>query len=175
MLPIQLLYLNLLTDTFNGVGLAMEPTHEDVLKVPPKPKKEKILNKDLIPFLILMAILMALGTIPLFLHYLPEGIEKARTIAFASMSMFQIFNVFNMRSIKKSLFKIGIFKNKWSNLSIIASLILLFAVLYVPFLQQIFQFVVISFKELLLVILITSSVFIIGEVYKLIKHKLLKN
>ncbi|MBL7148419.1 MAG: HAD-IC family P-type ATPase, partial [Nanoarchaeota archaeon] len=171
MLPIQLLYLNLVTDTFTGIGLAMEPTHEDVLKVPPKPKKEKILNRDLFPFLILIAVLMALGTIPLFLHYLPEGIEKARTMAFASMSMFQIFNVFNMRSIKRSLFKIGIFKNKWVNLAVIASFVLMLAVLYVPFLQQIFQFVAISFKELLLVILITISIFVAGETYKLIKYK----
>jgi len=172
MLPIQLLYLNLVTDTCNGLGLAMEPTHEDVLKVPPKPKRERILNKNLFPFLILMAVLMAAGTIPLFLHYLPEGIEKARTIAFASMSMFQIFNVFNMRSIKKSLFKIGVFKNKWTNISMLVSFILFLAVLYVPFLQRVFQFVSIGFKELLLVILITSSIFVAGELYKFIKHKI---
>jgi len=171
MLPIQLLYLNLVTDTFNGVALAMEPTHEDVLKVPPRPKKERILNKDLIPFLVLMAVLMALGTIPLFLHYLPEGLDKARTMAFVSMSMFQLFNVFNMRSIKKSLFKIGVFTNKWANLAVIGSFLLLLAVLYFPFLQQIFQFVAITFKEILLIILIASSVFVAGEIYKLIKYR----
>ena len=174
MLPIQLLYLNLVTDTFNGVGLAMEPTHEDVLRVPPKPKKEKIINKDLIVFLILMAILMVAGTIPLFLHYLPHGIEKARTIAFAAMCMFQLFNVFNMRSLKKSVFKIGIFKNKWANRSLMISFLLLLAVLYIPFLQRAFQFVSISIKELLLIILITSSIFVAGEIYKLIKFRLIK-
>ena len=109
LLPIQLLYLNLVTDTFPAIGLTMEPGHHDVLNQAPRNKKERILNKELIPFLILMAGLMVVGTIPLFRHFLPQGLDKARTVAFTAMSMFQLFNVLNMRSLKKSLFKIGVF------------------------------------------------------------------
>ncbi|OGJ12592.1 hypothetical protein A3K82_00300 [Candidatus Pacearchaeota archaeon RBG_19FT_COMBO_34_9] len=171
LLPIQLLYLNMITDTFNGIALAMEPGHNDALNHPPRNKKENIINKELIFFLILMAGLMALGTIPLFIHFLPEGIDKARTIAFTAMSMFQWFNVFNMRSLHKSLFKIGIFSNKWIKYSLGISLLLLLAVIYIPFLANIFKFVPLSIGEFLIITAITSSVFIIGEIYKKIKYR----
>jgi len=171
MLPIQLLYLNLVTDGINDVALAMEPGHHDVLNLPPRNKNENLLNRELIFFLVLMASLMALGTIPLFIHFLPESLEKARTVAFASMSLFQCFNVFNMRSLHKSVFKIGFFSSKWINYSLIFSLGLLFAVIYIPFLQDIFKFVSLSAFEFLIITLISTSVLIFGEVYKLIKYK----
>jgi Ca2+-transporting ATPase len=169
MLPIQLLYLNLVTDTFNGVALSTEPGHHDVLNKPPRNKKEKILNKELIPFLLLMAGLMVLGTIPLFRHFLPSGLDKARTVAFATMSMFQLFNVLNMRSLKKSLFKIGFFSNKWVVFGLIASFLIMMGVIYLPGIQNIFQFVPLKLNEILLVTGISSSVFVAGEIYKKLK------
>ena len=169
MLPIQLLYLNLVTDGVTDVALAMEPGHHDVLNEKPRNKKERILNKELIPFLILTAGLMVIGTIPLFMHFLPD-IEKARTVAFVSMSMFQLFNVFNMRSLKKSLFEIGIFSNKWVTAALIVSLAFMLGVIYLPWIQGVFQFVPLSLGEFGLISLIASSVFIVGEIYKKIRY-----
>lgn len=171
MLPIQLLYLNLVTDTFSGVALATESGHNDVLNHPPRNKKEKLLNKELIPFLLLMAGLMVLGTIPLFKYFLPQGIDKARTIAFVSMSMFQLFNVFNMRSLKKSLFKIKVFSNKWIILSVVGSLLLMIGVIYIPGIQGLFRFIPLKLGEFLLITLISSSAFIGGEIYKRIRYR----
>ncbi len=171
LLPIQLLYLNLVTDTFPGIALSMEPGHHDVLNRPPRNKKERILNKELIPFLILMAGLMALGTIPLFRHFLPQGIDKARTVAFATMSMFQLFNVLNMRSLKKSLFKIGIFSNKWILVGLGVSFLLMLGVIFLPGISDVFRFVPLTIGELGLIILITSSIFFAGEIYKLIRYR----
>ena len=171
LIPIQLLYLNFVTDTFNGMALAMEPGHNDVLNHPPRDKKEKILNKELMPFLILMAGLMALGTIPLFKHFLPYGLEKARTVAFVSMSMFQLFNVLNMRSLRKSLFKIGIFSNKYIVLSLSISLLLLLSVIYLPWISGIFQFIPLTLKDFLIITIVTSSIFIVGEIYKFLKYR----
>jgi len=170
MLPIQLLYLNLVTGGVVDVALAMEPGHHDVLNQSPRDKNEKILNKELMPFLILMSGLMVLGTIPLFKYFLPD-LEKARTVAFVSMSMFQLFNVLNMRSLKKSLFKIGIFSNKWVTWGLIVTLLAMLAVIYLPFLQNIFQFVPLSLKEFLIISLIASSVFIVGEIYKFVRYR----
>jgi Ca2+-transporting ATPase len=175
MLPIQLLYLNLVTDTFNGVALAVEPGHHDVLNQPPRDKKERVLNKELIPFLLLMVGLMVAGTIPLFKYFLPQGIDKARTIAFTTMSMFQLFNVFNMRSLKKSVFRIGFFSNKWIIVSLGISFLLMMGIIFLPWISGIFGFVPIKFGELALIILITSSVLICGELYKFLKYRNLKN
>jgi len=171
LMPMQVLYLNLVTNTFNGVALAAEPGHNDVLSQPPRNKKERILNKEIIAFLILMAGLMVFGTIPLFQHFLPQGINKARTAAFVSMSMFQLFNVFNMRSLKKSLFKIGVFSNKWIILALIGSFLLMIGIIYLPWISTIFQFVPLSFREFGLIILLSSSVLFAGEFYKIIKSK----
>ncbi|MCK5149716.1 HAD-IC family P-type ATPase [Candidatus Pacearchaeota archaeon] len=171
MLPIQLLYLNLVTDTPPGIALAMEPGHNDALNHPPRNKKEKILNKELIPFLILMVGLMVLGTIPLFKYFLPQGLDKARTVAFVSMSMFQLFNVFNMRSLKKSLFKIGIFSNKWMIVALATSLLMMLGVIYLPGISRVFQFVPLSFFEFGMITLLASSVFVVGEIYKFVKYR----
>ena len=171
MLPIQLLYLNLVTDTPPGIALAMEPGHHDVLNHAPRNKNERILNKQLIPFLVLMVGLMVLGTIPLFKYFLPHGLDKARTVAFVSMSMFQLFNVFNMRSLKKSLFKIGIFSNKWLNFGWLVSFLAMLGVIYTPWINKTFQFVPLNLKEFLMITLIASSVFIVGEIYKVVRNK----
>lgn len=168
MLPIQLLYLNLVTDTFNGVALAMEPTHEDTLNQGPRNKKEKILNLQLLPFLIISAGLMAFCTIPIFKFFLPYNLAKAQTAAFVSMSMFQLFNVFNMRSIKKSIFRVKQ-KNKWIIYGLIASFVLMIGVIYIPWFASIFGFANLSLAEFAIICAIASSVLIAGELYKLIK------
>ncbi len=175
LLPIQLLYLNLVTDTFPAIGLAMEPGHHDVLNQPPRNKKERILNKELIPFLILMAGVMVAGTIPLFRHFLPQGLDKARTVAFTAMSMFQLFNIFNMRSLKKSLFKIGIFSNKWVLYALGGSFLLMLGVIFLPWISDIFRFVPLTIGELGIITLIASSVLVFGEAYKFIRYRNLTN
>lgn len=170
LLPIQLLYLNLVTDTFNGIGLAMEKGHHDVLNQSPRNKKEQILNKELIGFLILSAGLMVLGTIPLFLYFLSESVEKARTVAFLSMSMFQLFNVLNMRSLKKSVFKIGIFSNKWLNIGLAVSFLGILGIIYLPIISEIFEFIPLSMFEFIFITLITSSILVFGELWKKFKY-----
>jgi len=175
LLPVQLLYLNLVTDGVNDVALAMEPGHHDVLNQPPRDKKEKILDRELFPFLFLMVGLMVAGTIPLFKHFLPQGLDKARTVAFASMSMFQLFNVFNMRSLKKSLFKIGLFSNKWVFWGILFSFLFMLAVIFLPGISGMFGFTHLALGELAIISLIASSVFVAGEIYKLIKYRHVNN
>ena len=170
MLPIQLLYLNLISDGINDVALAMEPSHQNVLDEKPLDKKEKILNKSLVPFLLISAGLMVVATIPIFKYFLLDGLDKARTAAFVSMSMFQLFNVFNMRSLKSSLFKIGVFSNKWLVGSIIISFSFMLGIIYLPWISGIFSFVALSLKEFLVICLIASSVFVVGEIYKRVRY-----
>ena len=171
LLPIQLLYLNLITDGINCLPLAMEPPHSDILNIKPRDREEKILDKSLIPFLLIIAGLMAFSTIPIFNYFLTEGLDKARTAAFVSISMFQLFNVFNMRSLKYSLFKIGLSSNKWVLYTISISLLLMIGIIYLPWISGIFQFVPLSFKEFFAISLISSSVFVVGEIYKKVRYR----
>lgn len=173
LLPTQILWLNLVTDGVTGVSLAVEPGHGDVLEERPRSANEDILSKSIIPFLLLMVSVMVLLTISIFNAYLPQGLEKARTAAFAVMSFTQLFNLLNMRSLKKSVFKIGFLSNKYSLAALFVSVLSLFLVIYTPFFQGVFQFVSLGITELLVMILLSSSVLWLGELYKFFKPRLL--
>ena len=171
LLPTQLLWLNLVTDGVTDIALAAEPSHEDVLEEPPQKANENILSKEIIPFILIMAGIMVIFTLIIFKAYLPSGIEKARTGAFTVMAFTQLFNVLNMRSLKRSVFKIGLFSNKFIVASLVASVFLLAMVLYVPFFQSIFKFAALSLSEILTIVLLSSSVLWLGELYKHLKNK----
>ncbi len=173
LLPIQILYLNLVVDGVSDVAIAAEPGHGEVLELPPKKKEENILTKRIIPFLLIIITIMASITAGIFMFYLPQSLAKARTVAFAFMAMAQLFNVLNMRSFHRSVFNIGFFSNKYVIAALAASSILLVMVIYTPFLQSVFQFAPLSLIEILIITLLSSSIFWFGEMYKLIKKGLL--
>ncbi|MFQ5970475.1 MAG: cation-translocating P-type ATPase [Nitrososphaerales archaeon] len=169
LLPTQILWLNLVTDGVSDVALATEPGHGDVLEQPPRKKEENILSREIVPFLILMTVTMAVEAVIVFNTFLPEGIDKARTGAFALMAFCQLFNVLNMRSLKNSVFKIGLFTNKYILVSLSVSVILLAMVIYTPFFQGIFRFDPLNLIEILAIVLLSSLVLWFGELYKLLK------
>ncbi len=171
LLPTQILWLNLVTDGVTGVSLAAEPGHGDISEESPRNAKEDILSKEIIPFLVLMISIMVILTVSVFNTYLPYE-EKARTGAFVVMSFTQLFNLFNMRSLKKSIFRIGFLSNKHSFAAFLISVAFLFAVIYIPFFQEVFQFVSLSLIEVLTMVLLSSSVLWAGELYKFLKPRL---
>jgi len=172
LLPIQLLWLNLVTDTGPGIGLATEPGHEDVLNKNPRNAKENILTKEIFPFLILISGLMVFITVIIFNNFLSISLEKARTGAFLAMSFTQIYNAFNLRSIKFSIFKLGILKNKTLIIATLISIFLMIGLVYIEFFQNLFSFAHLSIYEFLFILLISSSVLIVGEIYKFFARKL---
>lgn len=170
LLPIQILWLNLVTDSFPGIALATEPDNNHVIQGKPRKPKENILSREILPFLILVLGVMFILTLTIFSSYLPQGLEKARTGAFVTMSLTQIFNMYNMRSIKNSVFKIGFFSNKYATGALIISITLLLTVVYTPFIQNIFQFKPLTFFEFALIAALSSLVLWFGEAYKFIRN-----
>lgn len=171
LLPIQILWMNLVTDGLMDVTIASEPGHGDVLNQKPRSSKEKILNKSLLPFLVLVSVIMVLTTLFVFQRDMTLGVERARTAAFVVMSMTQIFNGLNMRSLRQSLFKIKFFSNKFFAGAFIFSFLLVILTVYTPFFQELFSLVPLDLVEFLELVAISSLVFIFGEVYKLVKKK----
>ncbi|PIN95149.1 cation-transporting ATPase [Candidatus Pacearchaeota archaeon CG10_big_fil_rev_8_21_14_0_10_30_48] len=168
-LPIHILWLNLVTGGGTDVSLATEPSHEDVLNNKPRKASEQILSKEMIPFIFLISTTMILVTLFVFNLYFPSDLGKARTMAFGVLTFSELFNAYNMRSLKKSLFKIGIFSNKFVNYATLLSLILFFGILYIPFFQNIFSLVPLTLKDSLILVGLSSLVFIVGEAYKFVK------
>lgn len=173
LLPIHILWINLITDGIPGIGLALEPGHGNELEERPRSAKENILSRGVVPFLIMTAVLMTAGTIFLFGHYLPFGIEKARTVAFTTMAFFQLFNSFNMRSLKHSVFKIGFWGNKPLVGGFVVALLLSISIIYIPAFQNAFRFTPLSLIDWVIILVISSLAFWLGEAYKKARSRLL--
>ena len=124
----------------------------------------------MIVFIAILAIVMSIGDILLFVHFLPQGIEKARTVAFLSMMFSQLFNLWNMRSPNHSIFKLGVFSNKYINLDFIISIGLVVLIFYLPFAAGIFEFVPLGWSEWLIAIAVSSCVLWFGELYIYLKN-----
>ncbi|WP_113922949.1 cation-translocating P-type ATPase [Cognataquiflexum aquatile] len=167
----QILWINLVTDGFCDKALAAEQGKGNELQSPPIDPKENILNKSVYPFLIINTLLMTGISLTAYLYYLPESLEKARTIVFITMAFSQLFNVLNMRNLEGSTFKIGLFSNKWVNYSLLISILLQIIIIEIPSMATLFKFIPITFWEFIFWAGITSLVFWITEVFKYFRFK----
>lgn len=172
LLPAQILWMNLVTDGFPDIALATEPTDKGVLREKPRVKDSRILSKNVFVMTALTSTLMSVGTIALFMWALERGdLTYARTIAFTTMAVFQLWNVFNMRSAHESMFTLGLRSNQFVLWAVILSLGLQFAVLYLPALQNIFRTEPLGVYEWMLIGLVSSSVFVAIELYKVLYRR----
>ncbi len=167
----QILWLNLVTDSFSGAPLALEPGNKSILKEKPRDKKEGILTMEVLPVLVITAVSMAVLAILAFNYYQEESIKKAMTAAFSVMAFTQLFRAINMRDIKRSVFEIGFFKNKYLLISILVALCLQVIVIRTEFFQNVFGFSSLPFSEIFILIGLSSLVFFVGEGYKFLRYK----
>ncbi len=168
--PIMILWINLVTDGLLDKTLALESKEEDIMDDPPKRPDENIIDRQMMRNVIIMGILMATGSILLFHNELTNGsATKARTFAFTTMAMFQVFNSLNCRSRRESVFELGFFTNRYLFLAIGASVTLLFLATAVPFLQTALGTTALSLMDWITVVLVSSSVLAVDELRKYIE------
>jgi len=171
---IQLLWLNLITDGAPALALGTEKGDPDIMSHPPRPPKEPIINRFmqlgiLIQTLAITAVVLTAYFLGLKLHTgQPDQIPFAETMAFITLSASELFRAYTARSERYPLIKIGILKNRNLNLAFLSSMVLLLAVVYVPFLNTIFDTVPLGWKqwEVMLPLLLIPS--IAAEVVKYI-------
>lgn len=168
LVAVQILWINLVTDGLPALALGVEPPAKDIMERKPRDVKEKILSRSTLSFIVMVGVIMAVGTLWVFNSELGLGIAKARTMAFTTLVIFQLFNVLNCRSMKESLFRVGILTNGKLILAIISSIILQLVVLYVPAIQAAFGTVPLGPMDWAKVVAVSASVFIIVEIKKLI-------
>jgi Ca2+-transporting ATPase len=142
MRPIQLLWLNLVTDGAPALALGLEKGDPDTMKHPPRPPKEPVINKDMAIGLAVVSIVDAIAVISAFyfvgLDRYPDSLAHAQTIAFVTLCCSELIRAYTARSEYHSIFAIGPFSNKWMNWAVGTSFILVLLVVYVPFLQPFF-------------------------------------
>ncbi|MFH1229096.1 MAG: cation-translocating P-type ATPase [Candidatus Aenigmatarchaeota archaeon] len=164
-LPTQILWINLVTDGLPALSLGVDPKDKDIMQRKPRNPKEAIMHSSF-PFIMATGILGFLATLFTFLTELPSGLEKARTMAFTTTLMFQLFLVFNCRSDKKSVFRLNPFANKKLVASVAFSIMLQLIVLYVPMLQATFHTVPLDVFDWLKVLVLSSlGLLVLPEIF----------
>ncbi|QQS61105.1 MAG: HAD-IC family P-type ATPase [Candidatus Moraniibacteriota bacterium] len=170
-LPTQILWLNLVTDGFSVIPLAMEPSHGNAMKHPPFAKKERILSRQTLPFLLFITTVMIILSLGTFLWFFDKkGLDSARAAGFAVLAMTQIFNAFNMRSFYSSSISLGFFKNRLLIWATLASFSLLVLSLYFPPMQKIFGFSSLNISEFIVLFFLSSLILVAGDMYKRILY-----
>ncbi|HHX40264.1 MAG TPA: hypothetical protein GX715_09895, partial [Armatimonadetes bacterium] len=165
--PLQLLWINLVTDGAPTVALSQEPPHGRVLDEPPRPTNAPIIARALVFRIAFVALFMAAGTIGTFLWTWVHGdLAQARTVAFATMSVFQLFNIYNTRSLTDSVFRIGLWSNRWVTWGVLFSATLLIAAIHIGFLQTALRTVPLTLGQWGIVVLVSSTVLIAEEIRK---------
>jgi len=162
-LAAQILWLNLVTDGFLDVALAMEPKEE---KGNSFYKKTFIVDRLMIRRMFFMAVPMAIGTIYLFSQNYATDIAKAWTISLTTLAVFQWFNAWNCRSEEKSIFRMNPFSNKFLAGATLIVISLQLLAVYNPFFQKVLRTVPLSGKEWMTIILVAFSIVIVEEARK---------
>ncbi|MDR1943728.1 MAG: calcium-translocating P-type ATPase, PMCA-type [Synergistaceae bacterium] len=173
LLPIQILWINLVTDSFPALALGMEQIEANIMERLPRRKEESIFAGGVGAATAAQGILI--GIITLAAYYIGTrtslvnaGRQLGETMAFAVLATSQLVHAMNIRSTF-SLFKIGFFSNPYMVKAILTSFLLMIAVLCVPFLQQAFELVSMNAREWLIVIALSLSPLVASELAKAMK------
>ncbi len=173
MYPVQLLWINIMMDGPPAIALGLEPAGQDIMKRPPRDPEERILSDTILKAVFLNGIVMGIGAFLLFYWAYnfsnhSDAARYAQTMTFTGFVIFQMFNVFNCRSLTKSAFKTGLTSNRFLLLAITASVLLQILVVYTPLLNTTFHTIPLGIKDWGIIILAATSVLIIEEVKKAI-------
>ncbi|MFQ5997082.1 MAG: cation-translocating P-type ATPase, partial [Dehalococcoidales bacterium] len=175
LLAVQIIWVNLVTDTAAAVPLGLEPKVGDELKQPPRHPQVGLVFPGLLLRICFLATLMGVGVFSIFnWAQLRMSLEEARTIAFCSMVAFEWFRAFNARSDEYTVFRLGFLRNHWLVMSISVAIMLQLAVVYVPFLQVAFSTVPIGIDKWGIALLAGGTLFVIEETRKVFFPRLFR-
>ncbi|NCC70555.1 HAD family hydrolase, partial [bacterium] len=167
---LMILFINLVTSTIPALALSIEPTHEKVMRQKPRNPQERLLSGYILTKILILIPFLLFGTMGLFLWELyiaGAGLEKAMTIAFVTLILFELFHAFNAKRLHTTIFDEGLFSNKALFLAIISSFLLTLLAIYTKLGQEIFNTVPLYFMDWIIIIFVSSLVLIFSEVVKL--------
>ena len=170
-LPLQVLLINLLTDTAPAVGLGFESSDEGIMERPPRNPNEKPISRPMFISIVVFGIIMSLGTLSVFHRLLTQGLVVAQTAAFTALVLFQMFAVLSSRTLRPTLHKLNPFTNLWLLGGIVLAIGIQCLVIYVPILQNIFGTAPLSLAHWIEISIVASLGFIMMEASKFLLAK----
>jgi len=179
LIPIQLLWVNLVTDSFPALSLGTEKGDPDIMKQKPRDTKEPILNRTMLFGIIVQSVALTASVLLAYVWAINKyagglntitdtGLEMARTVAFTTLICAELVRAYSSRSERYSVIKLGLFSNRVLVWATLISLALLMAVLYIPFLQPIFKSYPLSVNDWLVVGSLCIIPLLAGEINKLV-------
>jgi Ca2+-transporting ATPase len=175
LLPIQILWVNLATDSLPALALGVEPAEPGGMERPPRPPGEGVINRRMATMMGIQGViigLLTLGAFAIEYYVMGGGVDRARVIAFSTTIFAQNVHAFNVRSNRFSLFQLGVFTNRWLVAAFVVVAVSELAVIYVPFLQPIFKTMPIGPQDWAVVIGLGVLPLVIVEIVKLINRRL---
>jgi Ca2+-transporting ATPase len=166
---IQLLVLNLITDGAPALALGLEKGEPDIMGRPPRPVEEPVINRQMVWGIVVQTIAITAATMIAFvigLHRFPDNLAATQTMAFATLSISELFRAYTSRSERHSLFSIGVLSNKYMQWAVLASLVILLSIIYVPFLDPIFDTISLGLNEWLVILPLMLIPSIAAEINK---------
>jgi Ca2+-transporting ATPase len=173
-LAVQILWLNLVTDGFFDMALAMEPESGNFLEKKFTKKESGFIDRTMILRMFIMAFPMVIGTLFLFGRNYPFDLPKAWTMSLTTLAVFQWFNSWNCRSVSKSIFHLNPFTNRFLIGATIIVVAFQFLAIYNHFFQSFLHTVPLSGKDWLTIIPIAFSIVIIEEIRKFFYRRKMK-
>ncbi|KRK32655.1 cation transporting P-type ATPase [Loigolactobacillus bifermentans DSM 20003] len=177
--PVQILWINLVTDTFPAIALGIEPMEQDIMKHKPRGRQANFLSGGVTPAILYQGLLE--GGLTLLVYWL--GITypvhanaqlahaDALTMAFATLGLIQLFHAFNVKSLHGTLFRKERFKNHTFNWAILVSALLMAATILLPGFNQLFHVTPLSLSQWGTVLAGAGSIIVIVEVVKLVQRR----
>ncbi len=172
LLPVQILWMNLVTDGMTAVALGLEPAEKGIMDRPPRSVNAPFLELRGTIMILLLGGYVGTGTLWLFHHYLnvgmpeSEAVALAQTVAFTGIIILEKMNVFNYRSLRAPMPIIGFFTNPWILGAWALTVAAQVAAVYVPFLQEALHTVPLRWEDWLLIFEMAIPIFVVVELYK---------
>jgi magnesium-transporting ATPase (P-type) len=178
LLATQILWINLLTDSAPALAMGVDPPPDDVMRRPPRKLGDRVIDAEMWLGIFWVGLVMAIVTLAALDLRLPGGvigdsgsIDEARTMAFTTLVLAQLFNCFNARSDRTSAFH-HLFTNRWLWAAIAVSVLLQVAVVHLGFMNHAFRTTPLTFEDWLICIGLASVVLWADEAKKLLERRL---
>lgn len=166
LLPLQILWTNLVTDGLPALALGVEPSESDTMRRPPYRPDENIFSRGLGLHVIWVGLLIGLLSLGVGYWYWRGNDPNWQTLLFTTLTMAQMAHVMAIRSERQSVFQMGIFSNKPLLGAVSLTVVLQFALVYVPFLQEFFETRPLPLRDLALAVILSALVFVAVEIEK---------
>ena len=160
LLAIQILWVNLITDSLPSLALGMDPPGADLMRRKPRRRSEGIINRMMLLDMALIGGVIGIGTLGIFWFLMPMGIDYARTMAFAALVVFQMWNVINCKAGERTAFRAATFNNVYAWLAIVVSFLLVAAIIYIPFTRELFGAVPLTLSDWGLILVLDHAGFL---------------